>query len=201
LFAPTVLLEGPMSGQVACFAERLAVAACCCRLVDVQDWTHPPFGGVVADGFVWGRGAMDVKVSHSFAAETSDVSSVGRSNTCSHWRNKNAVGALFEKAVSVICKAAADASTAWHQRLASRMLVCNTCSMRGGARPGLRPVGLSLYSRSLQACSGGGLACSALHGVSRTESMEPCCRIAHCTHKAPPCCGPACAVCAVAYRC
>jgi acetylornithine deacetylase/succinyl-diaminopimelate desuccinylase-like protein len=39
-------------------------------LVDVQDWTHPPFSGVVADGFVWGRGAMDVKVSHSFAAET-----------------------------------------------------------------------------------------------------------------------------------
>jgi carboxypeptidase PM20D1 len=25
--------------------------------------THPPFSGAVADGFVWGRGAMDVKVS------------------------------------------------------------------------------------------------------------------------------------------
>ncbi len=25
------------------------------------DWTHPPFGGVVADGFVWGRGSLDVK--------------------------------------------------------------------------------------------------------------------------------------------
>jgi carboxypeptidase PM20D1 len=24
-------------------------------------WTHPPFGGVVADGFVWGRGAIDTK--------------------------------------------------------------------------------------------------------------------------------------------
>jgi carboxypeptidase PM20D1 len=24
-------------------------------------WTHPPFGGVVADGFVWGRGALDNK--------------------------------------------------------------------------------------------------------------------------------------------
>jgi carboxypeptidase PM20D1 len=24
-------------------------------------WTHPPFGGVVADGFVWGRGAWDDK--------------------------------------------------------------------------------------------------------------------------------------------
>jgi len=26
-------------------------------------WTHPPFDGVVADGFVWGRGAMDDKAS------------------------------------------------------------------------------------------------------------------------------------------
>ena len=24
-------------------------------------WTHPPFGGEVADGFVWGRGALDMK--------------------------------------------------------------------------------------------------------------------------------------------
>ncbi|KAK9828452.1 hypothetical protein WJX72_000063 [[Myrmecia] bisecta] len=27
-----------------------------------SEWTHSPFGGVVADGYVWGRGAMDVKV-------------------------------------------------------------------------------------------------------------------------------------------
>lgn len=26
-------------------------------------WSHPPFGGVVADGYVWGRGALDDKVS------------------------------------------------------------------------------------------------------------------------------------------
>ena len=26
-------------------------------------WTHPPFAGVVADGFVWGRGALDDKAS------------------------------------------------------------------------------------------------------------------------------------------
>ncbi|HXD55443.1 MAG TPA: M20/M25/M40 family metallo-hydrolase [Solirubrobacteraceae bacterium] len=25
------------------------------------DWTHPPFGGEVHDGFVWGRGALDMK--------------------------------------------------------------------------------------------------------------------------------------------
>ncbi len=28
---------------------------------EVDDWTHPPFGGVVADGYLWGRGAMDNK--------------------------------------------------------------------------------------------------------------------------------------------
>lgn len=26
------------------------------------DWTHPPFSGAIADGYVWGRGALDVKV-------------------------------------------------------------------------------------------------------------------------------------------
>ncbi|SHK20075.1 M20 family peptidase [Rhodothermus profundi] len=28
-----------------------------------EAWTHPPFGGVIADGFIWGRGALDDKVS------------------------------------------------------------------------------------------------------------------------------------------
>lgn len=23
-----------------------------------QDWTHPPFGGAVADGFIWGKPAL-----------------------------------------------------------------------------------------------------------------------------------------------
>lgn len=28
---------------------------------DAEGWTHPPFDGVVADGLVWGRGAVDIK--------------------------------------------------------------------------------------------------------------------------------------------
>ena len=31
-----------------------------------QKWTHPPFSGTVADGFVWGRGTMDDKVKNKF---------------------------------------------------------------------------------------------------------------------------------------
>ncbi|MFA7324547.1 MAG: M20/M25/M40 family metallo-hydrolase [Candidatus Nanopelagicales bacterium] len=26
-----------------------------------SDWTHPPFGAVIDDGFIWGRGAVDMK--------------------------------------------------------------------------------------------------------------------------------------------
>ena len=26
-----------------------------------EDWTYPPFSGEIADGFIWGRGALDVK--------------------------------------------------------------------------------------------------------------------------------------------
>lgn len=28
---------------------------------DPERWTHPPFGGTIADGYVWGRGAIDDK--------------------------------------------------------------------------------------------------------------------------------------------
>ena len=27
-----------------------------------EGWTQPPYGGVIKDGYVWGRGALDVKI-------------------------------------------------------------------------------------------------------------------------------------------
>ncbi|MDP6172684.1 MAG: M20/M25/M40 family metallo-hydrolase [Rhodospirillales bacterium] len=36
------------------------------------DWTHPPFAGRVADGFIWGRGTLDVKQSVLAMLETAE---------------------------------------------------------------------------------------------------------------------------------
>lgn len=40
---------------------------------DPGGWTHPPFDGVIADGFVWGRGALDDKNSLLAILEASEA--------------------------------------------------------------------------------------------------------------------------------
>ena len=45
----------PSRGALLAHAHVDVVAA------QAADWTHPPFDGVIADGFLWGRGALDLK--------------------------------------------------------------------------------------------------------------------------------------------
>jgi carboxypeptidase PM20D1 len=45
--------------QPALFMSHLDVVPV--EPIAVKEWTHPPFEGVIQDGFVWGRGAIDVK--------------------------------------------------------------------------------------------------------------------------------------------
>ncbi|MEM9492939.1 MAG: M20/M25/M40 family metallo-hydrolase, partial [Myxococcota bacterium] len=67
-YEPTVLESAPGRGNLVCrrrgsgAAEPLLLAA----HLDVvearpEQWTHPPFSGTIADGCLWGRGAIDMK--------------------------------------------------------------------------------------------------------------------------------------------
>ena len=49
-------------------------------LADAQEWTHDPWSGEIADGFLWGRGALDMK--SQVAAEIAAAASLARSG----WR-------------------------------------------------------------------------------------------------------------------
>jgi acetylornithine deacetylase/succinyl-diaminopimelate desuccinylase-like protein len=49
-------------------------------LADAQEWTHDPWSGELADGYLWGRGALDMK--SQVAAEIAAAASLARSG----WR-------------------------------------------------------------------------------------------------------------------
>jgi acetylornithine deacetylase/succinyl-diaminopimelate desuccinylase-like protein len=66
-------------------AERAGPTLCYLGHVDTvlatpREWTHDPFSGELADGFVWGRGALDMK--SQVAAEVAAAASLARSG----WR-------------------------------------------------------------------------------------------------------------------
>jgi acetylornithine deacetylase/succinyl-diaminopimelate desuccinylase-like protein len=61
-------------------------------LADASEWTHDPWSGDVADGFVWGRGALDMK--SQVAAEVAAAASLAREG----WRP--AAGELLIVAVA-----------------------------------------------------------------------------------------------------
>jgi acetylornithine deacetylase/succinyl-diaminopimelate desuccinylase-like protein len=60
-------------------------------LADAREWTHDPWSGDVADGFMWGRGALDMK--SQVAAEVAAAATLARSG----WRP--AAGELLIAAV------------------------------------------------------------------------------------------------------
>jgi acetylornithine deacetylase/succinyl-diaminopimelate desuccinylase-like protein len=67
--------EGAEAGPTLCYLGHVDTV-----LADAADWTHDPWSGDLADGFMWGRGALDMK--SQVAAEIAAAASLARSG----WR-------------------------------------------------------------------------------------------------------------------
>jgi acetylornithine deacetylase/succinyl-diaminopimelate desuccinylase-like protein len=67
--------DGADSGPTLCYLGHVDTV-----LADPADWSHDPWSGDVADGFLWGRGALDMK--SQVAAEIAAAASLARSG----WR-------------------------------------------------------------------------------------------------------------------
>ena len=74
-------LDGQGDGPVLCLLGHVDTV-----LADATEWRHDPWSGELADGFVWGRGALDMK--NQVAAEAVAAASLARQG----WRP--AAGAL-----------------------------------------------------------------------------------------------------------
>jgi acetylornithine deacetylase/succinyl-diaminopimelate desuccinylase-like protein len=66
---------GADAGPTLCYLGHVDTV-----LADAGEWTHDPWSGDVADGFLWGRGALDMK--SQVAAEIAAAASLARSG----WR-------------------------------------------------------------------------------------------------------------------
>ncbi len=65
---PTILESAPGRGNIVARLKGDGRAAPLLLMVHIDvvpaeadQWTHPPFGGDIADGFLWGRGTLDTK--------------------------------------------------------------------------------------------------------------------------------------------
>lgn len=65
---PTILESAPGRGNIVARLKGDGRAAPLLLMVhldvvpaEANKWTHPPFGGEIADGFLWGRGTLDTK--------------------------------------------------------------------------------------------------------------------------------------------
>ena len=68
-------LRGERDGPTLCYLGHVDTV-----LADPADWTHDPWSGDLADGCIWGRGALDMK--SQVAAEIAAAASLARSG----WR-------------------------------------------------------------------------------------------------------------------
>ncbi len=71
-------LEGTGDGPTLCYLGHVDTV-----LADPSEWAHDPWSGDVADGFLWGRGALDMK--SQVAAEAVAAAALGRQG----WRPAN----------------------------------------------------------------------------------------------------------------
>jgi acetylornithine deacetylase/succinyl-diaminopimelate desuccinylase-like protein len=67
--------EAPGGGPTLCLLGHVDTV-----LANAEEWTHDPWSGELADGFLWGRGALDMK--SQVAAEVAAAASLARSG----WR-------------------------------------------------------------------------------------------------------------------
>ncbi|HEX4438218.1 MAG TPA: M20/M25/M40 family metallo-hydrolase [Solirubrobacteraceae bacterium] len=68
-------LRGPSDGPTLCYLGHVDTV-----LANPAEWTHDPWSGDLSDGYIWGRGALDMK--SQVAAEIAAVASLARSG----WR-------------------------------------------------------------------------------------------------------------------
>ncbi|MEZ5916463.1 MAG: succinyl-diaminopimelate desuccinylase [Parvularculaceae bacterium] len=64
------------AGPIFCYAGHTDVVP----TGEVEEWTHPPFDAAVSDGFVWGRGAADMKGSIAAFAAAAERAIAARPN-------------------------------------------------------------------------------------------------------------------------
>jgi acetylornithine deacetylase/succinyl-diaminopimelate desuccinylase-like protein len=69
-----------LSGPTLCYLGHVDTV-----LADAQEWTHDPWSGETQDGFIWGRGALDMK--SQVAAEIAAAASLARAG----WRPRSGV--------------------------------------------------------------------------------------------------------------
>jgi acetylornithine deacetylase/succinyl-diaminopimelate desuccinylase-like protein len=64
-------LPGSGEGPILCYIGHVDTV-----LADASEWTHDPWSGELVDGFLWGRGALDMK--SQVAAEAAAVATLAR---------------------------------------------------------------------------------------------------------------------------